>query len=58
MDVWLYLPLAFSKGISEAQIRVLRTRLRIMQEELDQVSSEFYKKVLHVNVAIVKKSQK
>ncbi|XP_075905528.1 uncharacterized protein LOC142903644 isoform X2 [Nelusetta ayraudi] len=31
-------------GVSEAQIRVLRTRLRIMQEELDQVSSEFYKK--------------
>lgn len=27
-----------------------------MQEELDQVSSEFYKKVLHVNFAIVKKS--
>lgn len=36
----------FFLGISEAQIRVLRTRLRIMQEEMEQVSCEFYKKVL------------
>lgn len=38
--------LLFFLGISEAQIRVLRTRLRIMQEEMEQASSEFYKKVL------------
>ncbi|XP_053179698.1 testis-expressed protein 9 isoform X2 [Scomber japonicus] len=31
-------------GISEAQIRVLKAKLRIMQEELDQLSCEYYKK--------------
>lgn len=36
----------FCSGISDAQVRVLRAKLRIMQEELDQLSSEYYKKVL------------
>ncbi|XP_044204497.1 testis-expressed protein 9 [Thunnus albacares] len=31
-------------GISDAQIRVLKAKLRIMQEELDQLSCEYYKK--------------
>ncbi|KAI3377873.1 hypothetical protein L3Q82_009017, partial [Scortum barcoo] len=31
-------------GISDAQIRVLKAKLRIMQEELDQLSSEYFKK--------------
>ncbi|KAL3992953.1 hypothetical protein ACER0C_010227 [Sarotherodon galilaeus] len=31
-------------GVSEAQIRVLKAKLRIMQEELDQISCEYYKK--------------
>ncbi|XP_030269178.1 testis-expressed protein 9 [Sparus aurata] len=31
-------------GISDAQIRVLKAKLRIMQEELDQLTSEYYKK--------------
>ncbi|XP_026175773.1 testis-expressed protein 9 isoform X2 [Mastacembelus armatus] len=30
--------------ISDAQIRVLKAKLRIMQEELDQLSCEYYKK--------------
>ncbi|XP_073320874.1 testis-expressed protein 9 [Pagrus major] len=31
-------------GVSDAQIRVLKAKLRIMQEELDQLTSEYYKK--------------
>ncbi|KAG8001528.1 Testis-expressed protein 9 [Nibea albiflora] len=31
-------------GVSDAQIRVLKAKLRIMQEELDQLSCEYYKK--------------
>ncbi|XP_040895056.1 testis-expressed protein 9 [Toxotes jaculatrix] len=31
-------------GISDTQIRVLKAKLRIMQEELDQLSCEYYKK--------------
>ncbi|XP_056268571.1 testis-expressed protein 9 isoform X2 [Pseudoliparis swirei] len=31
-------------GVSEAQIRVHKAKLRIMQEELDQLSCEYYKK--------------
>ncbi|XP_031701825.1 LOW QUALITY PROTEIN: testis-expressed protein 9 [Anarrhichthys ocellatus] len=31
-------------GVSDAQIRFLKAKLRIMQEELDQLSSEYYKK--------------
>ncbi|XP_042342274.1 testis-expressed protein 9 isoform X2 [Plectropomus leopardus] len=31
-------------GVSEAQIRVLKAKLRIMQEELDQLSCDYYKK--------------
>ncbi|XP_072236618.1 testis-expressed protein 9 isoform X2 [Leuresthes tenuis] len=31
-------------GILDAQMRVLKAKLRIMQEELDQLSSEYYKK--------------
>nr|XP_020461806.1 testis-expressed protein 9 isoform X2 [Monopterus albus] len=31
-------------GISDAQIRVLKAKLQIMQEELDQLSCEYYKK--------------
>uniref|UniRef100_UPI0037E9A4B7 testis-expressed protein 9 n=1 Tax=Semicossyphus pulcher TaxID=241346 RepID=UPI0037E9A4B7 len=31
-------------GVSGAQIRVLKAKLRIMQEELDQLSCEYYKK--------------
>ncbi|XP_044047877.1 testis-expressed protein 9 [Siniperca chuatsi] len=31
-------------GISDAQIRVLKAKLRIMQEELDQLSCEYFKK--------------
>ncbi|XP_063332227.1 testis-expressed protein 9 [Pelmatolapia mariae] len=31
-------------GVSEAQIRVLKAKLRITQEELDQISCEYYKK--------------
>ncbi|XP_008299627.1 testis-expressed protein 9 isoform X2 [Stegastes partitus] len=30
--------------VSDAQMRVLKAKLRIMQEELDQMSSEYYKK--------------
>nr|XP_040021280.1 testis-expressed protein 9 isoform X2 [Gasterosteus aculeatus aculeatus] len=33
-----------ASGVSDAQIRVLKAKLRIMQEELDQLSCEFYKK--------------
>lgn len=36
----------FCSGVSDAQVRVLRAKLRIMQEELDQLSSDYYKKVL------------
>ncbi|XP_047436920.1 testis-expressed protein 9 isoform X2 [Mugil cephalus] len=31
-------------GIADAQIRVLKAKLRIMQEELDQITCEYYKK--------------
>uniref|UniRef100_A0A3Q3GIH9 Testis expressed 9 n=1 Tax=Labrus bergylta TaxID=56723 RepID=A0A3Q3GIH9_9LABR len=31
-------------GVSDAQIRVLKAKLRIMQEEVDQLSCEYYKK--------------
>ncbi|KAM4593252.1 testis-expressed protein 9 [Odontesthes bonariensis] len=31
-------------GVLDAQMRVLKAKLRIMQEELDQLSSEYYKK--------------
>ncbi|XP_071344454.1 testis-expressed protein 9 isoform X4 [Trachinotus anak] len=31
-------------GVSDAQVRVLKAKLRIMQEELDQLSCEYYKK--------------
>ncbi|KAK2854065.1 hypothetical protein Q5P01_006726 [Channa striata] len=31
-------------GISDAQIRVFKAKIRIMQEELDQLTSEYYKK--------------
>ncbi|RVE74599.1 hypothetical protein OJAV_G00023220 [Oryzias javanicus] len=31
-------------GVSEAHIRVFKAKLRILQEELDQLSSEYYKK--------------
>ncbi|XP_068587222.1 testis-expressed protein 9 [Cebidichthys violaceus] len=31
-------------GVSDAQIRFLKAKLRIMQEELDQLSCEYYKK--------------
>ncbi|XP_074474496.1 testis-expressed protein 9 isoform X1 [Sebastes fasciatus] len=31
-------------AVSDAQIRVLKAKLRIMQEELDQLSCEYYKK--------------
>lgn len=37
--------LLFREGISDAQIRVLKAKLRIMQEELDQLSCEYFKKV-------------
>ncbi|KAM8894140.1 testis-expressed protein 9 isoform 2-T2 [Spinachia spinachia] len=33
-----------ASGVSDAQIRVLKAKLRIMQEELDQLSCEYYKK--------------
>lgn len=33
-------------GVSDAQIRVLKAKLGIMQEELDQFSCEYYKKVM------------
>lgn len=46
----MFTPL-FCSGISDAQIRVLKAKLRIMQEELDEVTSEYYKKVLqHVTI--------
>ena len=35
----------FFSGVLDAQMRVLKAKLRIMQEELDQLSSEYYKKV-------------
>ncbi|XP_072320595.1 testis-expressed protein 9 isoform X2 [Eucyclogobius newberryi] len=31
-------------GVSEVQIRVLKAKVRLMQEELDQLTSEYYKK--------------
>ncbi|CAJ1049179.1 testis-expressed protein 9 [Xyrichtys novacula] len=31
-------------GVSDAQMRVLKAKIRIMQEELDQVTCEYYKK--------------
>uniref|UniRef100_A0A8C6WVJ3 Testis expressed 9 n=1 Tax=Neogobius melanostomus TaxID=47308 RepID=A0A8C6WVJ3_9GOBI len=31
-------------GVSDAQVRVFKAKLRIMQEELDQLTSEYYKK--------------
>ncbi|XP_017259616.1 testis-expressed protein 9 isoform X2 [Kryptolebias marmoratus] len=31
-------------GVSDAQMRVLKAKLRIMQEELDQLSCEYYKR--------------
>ncbi|KAK5873937.1 hypothetical protein PBY51_018931 [Eleginops maclovinus] len=34
----------FGSGVSDAQIRVLKAKLGIMQEELDQFSCEYYKK--------------
>ncbi|XP_074522013.1 testis-expressed protein 9-like isoform X2 [Halichoeres trimaculatus] len=33
-----------SEGVSDAQIRVLKAKLRITQEELDQLTCEYYKK--------------
>ncbi|XP_041645037.1 testis-expressed protein 9 [Cheilinus undulatus] len=33
-----------ASGVSDAQIRVLKAKLRIMQEELDQLSYEYYRK--------------
>lgn len=35
----------FHEGMEHAPVHVLKAKVRIMQEELDQLSSEYYKKV-------------
>lgn len=35
----------FYSGIADARVHILGAKVRIMQEELDQLSREFYKKV-------------
>lgn len=42
---WLCFLFLLCSGVADARMHVLRTKVRIMQEELDQLSSEYYKKV-------------
>lgn len=41
----IHFVLLFYLGMADAQVHILRTNIRIMQEELEQLSSEYYKKV-------------
>lgn len=42
----------FFLGFSDAEILALRAKLRIMQEEMEQISSDYYKKV-YLLIAII-----
>lgn len=42
----------FFLGFSDAEILALRAKLRIMQEEMEQISSDYYKKV-YLLIAVI-----